>query len=163
MTFVCWAVHMLGWEESTQHFPAVPEELMWNHRLEDFIGKVAPCACPKSPSLADVVPNVPWMCVKALATSSLCTPLAIAYQKEHEEAVTVACHAINNGFAVRIWAFQWLEQRQLLTEGWIVQQQQTPGLSVRFGNCLITCTGMLTCDIKDYPCCKACILTVNLL
>lgn len=34
---------------------------------------------------------------------------------------------------------------------------------MRFGNCLITCTGALTCDIKDYSWCQACILTASFL
>lgn len=39
-------------------------------------------------------------CVFKHWSPPLCTPLAIAYEKEHEEAVAVACHAIHNGFAV---------------------------------------------------------------
>lgn len=95
--------------------------------------------------------------------SPLCALLAIVYQKEREEAVPKTCWAINNDFSVPARSHSVTEHRQLLTEGWIVQQQQTPGLSVSFGNGLITCTGTLMCDIKDYWYCQACILTVSLL
>lgn len=158
----CRAAYMLGWEEGIQHFSAPLNQLMWNQRSKDFIGKPAPCTSSKSPNLLDMAPSVLQICVQALITSPFHTHNCLSkgmWRGCHEKT----CCAIYNGFAVPKQAVQWLEQRQLMTKGWVVQQQQTPGLTVKFGNCLITCTGTLTSDIRDYGCCETGVRTVSFL
>lgn len=133
---------------------------MWNQRLEDcFIGKLSHCTSLKSPNLLRWFP-APWGCVSK-HWSPLLSILAAVYQNECEEVIVRVCYAINNGFAVLSMSHSVTGAETAVDRRLNCSARQTPGLSVKFGNHLMTCIG--TCDIKDYWCWQACILIRSLL